>query len=74
MNRQWGVLIGVICAVLLAAWLYVAIPSAGVIVFVGATVFALIYTMVALLRGKEGTRASKIKNAWKAVLDFFWGM
>lgn len=73
MNRHVGTFIGVACAALLAVWLYMTIPSVGVVAFISIFVFAAVYTVFALLRRGSGD-VSRIKNAWKAVLDFFWGM
>lgn len=74
MNRNLGFFIGVMCAALLAVWINVVLPGAGVIAFLAVFVFALIYTALVILLGKRGSVASKVKKVWKVVLDFFWGL
>lgn len=74
MKKNVGTLIAALCAVFLAAWLYIELPSSGVIVFAAAVVVAIIFTVILLVGKKGGTDSSKVKTAWKAVLDFFWGM
>jgi hypothetical protein len=71
-NSHLRIICGAIAAVVLAAWMYIRLPSLGIVAFVAIGMLAIGYSIYVLVTKRK--IGNNIKLLWKAVFDFFWGI